>query len=305
MASVLMHANTDTHCHIYCMVPRGTRGRRFMRRIAKKYGADFTWKTVSNWHNPYKRFDFSRWSPVIFYRLFAYREFPKLDKILYLDSDTLVCQDLSEMYNTDISDYALAAVRDMAPIHNPRGYAPGQYVGSFTDKYMHRAPYVNSGVLLLNLRRMADVQDKLLATNIKLNYPDQDVLNYCLYDQIKLLELKYNFAPGVPIPRFFAQDQIAAVKKAPAIIHFYTVKPYYFNVKARDVYGRFFRVAREIGLYPADLKRHEEKYTRRRAKTKTIFPFVRVKDENVFFLGIKMPQKPNIKKRRGSLSHGL
>lgn len=290
MASVLMHASPDTHCHIYCMVARGTHGRRFMKKIAKKYGADFTWRTVSNWRNPYKRFDFSRWSPVIFYRLFAHKIFPKLDKILYLDSDTLVRQDLSEMYNTDISEYTLAAVRDMAPIHNPRGYAPGQYVGSFADKYMHRAPYVNSGVLLLNLRRMADAQKKLLATDIKLNYPDQDMLNYCLYDQIKLLDLKYNFAPGVPIPRFFLANQILDARKAPAIIHFYTVKPYYFNTKARDVYGQFFYVAREIGLYPSDLKRHEEKYNRKRARTKTIFPFVRVKNDNVFFFGIKMPK---------------
>lgn len=299
MSSVLTHANPDTHCHIYCMVSRGTHGRRFMRKIAKKYGAGFTWQTVSNWRNPYKKFDFSRWSPVIFYRLFAHRAFPKLDKILYLDSDTMVCSDLSEMYNTDISEYTLAAVRDMAPIHNSRGYAPGQYVCSFADKYMNRVPYVNSGVLLLNLKRLSDAQEKLLATDIKLNYPDQDMLNYCLYDKIKLLDLKYNFAPGIPIPRFFPKNQIQAARTSPAIIHFYTVKPYYFNVRARDMYSRFFYAAREIGLHPSDLKKHEEKYNRKRARTKTIFPFVRIKNENVFFLGIKITlSKPRKKPKK-------
>ncbi len=51
-------------------------------------------------------------------------------KILYLDSDTLICDDLSELFYTDISKYTLGAIQDMAPrddINNPNG----KYVNEF------------------------------------------------------------------------------------------------------------------------------------------------------------------------------
>ena len=58
------------------------------------------------------------------------------DKILYLDTDTVVLSDISELYETDITDYEYAATRD--------------YFGRF----FFGKNYINSGVLLLNMQKI-------------------------------------------------------------------------------------------------------------------------------------------------------
>ena len=53
----------------------------------------------------YKAKDFFNYtSPETYYRLFIPNLFPDYDKVLYLDSDIIVCEDLTELYNTDIDN---------------------------------------------------------------------------------------------------------------------------------------------------------------------------------------------------------
>ena len=85
------------------------------------------------------------------------------DKIIYLDSDTMCCSDLAEFWNTDISNYEFAAVRD--------------HMG----QHFFGRDYINSGVLYLNFdminksglfeRGIEKIKRK------KLYFPDQTVLN--------------------------------------------------------------------------------------------------------------------------------
>ncbi len=112
--------------------------------------------------------------------------FSNLDKILYLDGDVLIKGDLSELFNLDISDVYLAGVRDMA--------------GEYMD--MHKAPnvkkYFNSGVMLMNLKKMRQekISDKLIKIRKErtdfVRTMDQDVLNYVLDENVLWLDIQYN-----------------------------------------------------------------------------------------------------------------
>ena len=173
--SLLKNKHDTTHINLYCMVAPHTHGKRKIQKVIDKFPhAKMIWRTIRHHENPFRKHDFSRWSPVIFYRLFTCDIFPELNKILYLDSDTIICSDLTELYNTNISDYAMGAVRDMAPIYD-KNHPNGRYVYDFAHKYLNDDPYYNSGVLLINVKNMRKNKE-ILNINIPLKYPDQDLL---------------------------------------------------------------------------------------------------------------------------------
>ena len=84
------------------------------------------------------------------------------EKILYLDIDIMVADDISKLYNIDITEYEYAAVK---------------------EKYgcwLIRPDYINAGMLLLNIKKIK--QTKLLEKarelikNKKMLFADQDAL---------------------------------------------------------------------------------------------------------------------------------
>lgn len=83
--------------------------------------------------------------------------FPNLDKILYIDGDTLILNDLSELYNTDISKYYLGAVKK----HNYSSEWVNLYNGS---KDIRKKYTYNCGVLLFNLEKLRkdNIKEKLI-----------------------------------------------------------------------------------------------------------------------------------------------
>ena len=188
MESVLATASDSAQIMIYCMVAPNTDGREQIEKIVKshKSGAGLVWREIKESENPFQNYEYSRWSPVIFYRCIAHRFFKDIDKILYLDSDTLICRDITELFNTDIEDYVLGGVRDMAPV-NDKYHPQGIYVKNFSEKYLNDGPYINSGVLLINLRKMAEYENLLFETKVPLYYPDQDLLNAAFAGKIKIL----------------------------------------------------------------------------------------------------------------------
>ena len=97
--SLLSNAKDTTQITVHCIVAQGTKGHRKIKKIIKshKSGAGLVWRVIKPNDNPYQdyKFDRSRWSPATYYRLLACRIFKHLDKILYLDSDTMVCRDIA------------------------------------------------------------------------------------------------------------------------------------------------------------------------------------------------------------------
>ena len=114
---------------------------------------------------------------------------PNLDKVLYIDGDIMLLGRIDSLFDTDISEVFCAAVPDIGSI---------TMLGKETFKIMQGNPrYFNSGVLLLNLKRLRDnkVSDILYRTKKGLSdrsLMDQDVFNIVFDKNTKLLPCRYN-----------------------------------------------------------------------------------------------------------------
>ncbi len=280
MHSLMCNKAADTDVTVYCMVAPHTRGYRRIKRIVTSRGGKLVWRVIRDKENPFQNHDYLRWSPVIFYRLFAHNIFPHLDKFLYLDSDTIVRSDLTELFNTDISKYAIGAIRDMSPV-SVKGDPFGEYIINFNKKYKPRQPklYVNSGVLLINTEKMRECDSDLRISPVGLKYPDQDILNIALDGKMRELPLKYNCVPVKTIDASFPKRFVHKSDDDIVIAHFYAVKPYIYAIVPREVYSLFFQYADEIGVSPEKLEREafkrSAKHSSKNMGNRTYIPFLR------------------------------
>lgn len=110
-----------------------------------------------------------------------------LDKVLYLDGDILVLNDLSELYNTDLNNKYAGVVKDMAGT-----------VAEGHAKRLNHQDYFNSGMMLLNLEKMRQdniaerLLDYKLYKDIK-HFMDQDCLNYVFQENVIYVSPMYNW----------------------------------------------------------------------------------------------------------------
>nr|BAF56889.1 putative LPS biosynthesis protein [Pediococcus inopinatus]BAF56894.1 putative LPS biosynthesis protein [Loigolactobacillus backii] len=135
----------------------------------------------------------------IYFRLFIAELFPKLDKALYLDADTVVLKDVGELFDTQLGDNLVGAVPDPFVGHTPEtiDYVE-QAVGIDSQKY------VCSGVLLMNLaemRRLKFAEHFLQLLNkyhFKCLAPDQDYMNAIARNRIYYLNPSWHIQITTP-----------------------------------------------------------------------------------------------------------
>ena len=115
--------------------------------------------------------------------------FPNLDKILYVDGDILIRDDLIKLYETELGEMYAAVVRDMPQVL----YGEKQQIG----KEISGREYFNSGVMLLNLRKMREnhtakkmIEAKYASKDDSLM--DQNVFNTTFKDNVIQLSFLYN-----------------------------------------------------------------------------------------------------------------
>lgn len=110
---------------------------------------------------------------------------PHLDKVIYLDGDTIIKEDLTELYNYDLGDNYLGAVKDTGGLSR-----------TFYRLCAEKVFYFNSGVLLMNLKTMREnnIPDKLIEYRKHgyNDFMDQDSLNYILRNRVRELPFRYN-----------------------------------------------------------------------------------------------------------------
>ena len=130
----------------------------------------------------------SAWPAIAFIRIYLVELLPQnIEKILYLDCDTLVCKDIRKLWNTDLSQYLVAGVLDCMD----KNYI--NKIGLDNSDI-----YINSGVLLFNLINMRkyDLEDKfeqiIKEKGQYFKYPDQDAINIVMNKHIKTIPMEYN-----------------------------------------------------------------------------------------------------------------
>jgi lipopolysaccharide biosynthesis glycosyltransferase len=143
-----------------------------------------------------------------------------VDRVIYLDSDTLVLGDLSQLWDMDCNNSTAMVCRDRKILRlsedSPWPLDPGEA----------GLPYFNSGVMLVNLEmwRTEDIQRQCLDLIAKPAGPyrwwDQTILNHVLRGKVEFLPGEWNWQSG-EIP--------ASSDPSPRVLHYTTgLKPWLY-----------------------------------------------------------------------------
>lgn len=161
-------------------------------------------------------------SKTTYFRLFLPNLYPQYDKVLYLDSDIVVLDDIAKLYNTDMGDNLVAAAPDDVIQFNEVFQIYAEKVVGVAD--YHR--YFNAGILLMNLKEMRkfEFQEKFIYSLDRITFAvaqDQDYLNRLCKGRVKLIDRIWNRMP-IADPAIKTED----VK----LVHYNLVfKPWHFE----------------------------------------------------------------------------
>ncbi len=161
----------------------------------------------------------------------------EVNKVIYMDVDLLVLQDIAELWQYDLQGRPLAAVPDYGIMASKRLMKQKQNViGLPTDSL-----YFNSGVVIMDLEqwRKYDYAKQVidLAAVGNLPHHDQDALNKVFVENWMALPLKWNVIP--PVFNLFSKillngdlrKNAIAARKDKAILHFAgRYKPWEFDL---------------------------------------------------------------------------
>ena len=195
MRSMIKNKNKNVFLEFNIMLSGdiSNRNRERFERFGNIYSKDCSVRTL-NMGDKFKGVRGTHFPPSAFYRLLAPSYLPQYDKVLYIDGDTLVRHDLRELFNTNIDDYYIAGVKDMGMSLSSDSIMKS-YAKNLNIKNMDH--YINSGVLLMNLKKMREenIESKFLSyiqNGGFLQYADQEVLNSVCYGKIKPISPVYN-----------------------------------------------------------------------------------------------------------------
>ena len=215
-----------------------------------------------------------------YYRLFLPNIFTNIDKILYVDCDTVFIKDPAEIYSIDLENYLLGAVRDIGLLNDRNR-------GKWDSKYFEKNialndfdDYFNAGVILYNLKAMREYDKNILEIMQSIKKPkfhDQCYLNKFAAGKVKYLPFIWNYWGGFKIenpdykntfPKKYL-NELEEAAKAPGIIH---AKPW--NNPDNEWSEAFFEYARKTPFYETILYPTIKKKTVRKIKK---FLFFKIK----------------------------
>ena len=195
------------------------------------------------------------------------------DKVLYIDCDTVILKDLSELFNIDINDYYAAAVKD--------------YIATEILK-QHLAlgikDYFNSGIMLLNTKILIKnkVKEILLDYRSK-NHDelmDQNTLNYVFNNRVKFINPKYNYLrtisnyDKVSLDKYFECDTSEDI----TILHITWLKLWFENIAEEKYFYDFWNYYQHTDYF----------------KNNQIWAVNKIAEQKVKFLENKINERLNI-----------
>ena len=132
------------------------------------------------------------YSKSTYFRLFISDMYPDIEKALYIDGDTIVNGDISELFDTDISHYDAAACHEQAMVQE-------DVYGTYAEKCLgiNRHRFFNAGVLLINCKRFRENKmlkcfGELLEIYDCRVTQDEDYLNIMFKDRVLFLPQYWN-----------------------------------------------------------------------------------------------------------------
>ncbi len=163
----------------------------------------------------------------------------EVERVIYSDSDVMICRDLAELYDLDMGAHLLGAVQELAPVWNQQFSENYSRWARYFDLPEDASIYCYSGFILFNLpacreaRLTQRVLEQAKRAGNQLAYPDQDIMNGLCQGQIMTLPQRYCVIPHlyayytdratevVAHPRMLSDSaELREAADSPSIIHF-------------------------------------------------------------------------------------
>lgn len=179
------------------------------------------------------------YSKTTYFRMFIAEMFPEYEKAIYIDSDTIVNGDISELYLHDLKDNYVGAANEQVMIQE-------NVYGEYVEKVLgiDRYHYFNAGLLLINCEqfRKNHVLDQFVDLLHTYNFvvtQDEDYLNLICKDRVLWLEQPWNTE---------VFGEIAYPESEFKMIHYIMVsKPWHYE--GAKYAEHFWRYAKETAVY--------------------------------------------------------
>ena len=190
-----------------------------------------------------------------YYRLVIHNLLRHIDKVIYIDSDTVVFGNIAELWQEDINDYTVGACLDEGGLLQSRRLT----LGDTND-------YFNAGIMVFNIKKLnedyndvfKEYMENYYIYNDRIVLQDQDILNLTFKDNAKIIPLRWNvnsriFTFNELDRKYNKQDELNAISNC-GIIHFTDVrKPWKKNCNhpLKDLY---WAIRKESNRFELSLK---------------------------------------------------
>ena len=255
MKSLMLNQKNSTFVKFYLLVHKSINKKQ--KKIIDKICLEHTNCNISyfKFKNEFKDINTTgiyNWTTSTFYKLLLQNLLLNENKILYLDSDTLIYKDLNQLYNYNVTN----------------NYYVGSFEGKPPSKYGQNLSYfINGGIILINLKnlRKDNIYKKiyrfLRKNNGSLLYMDQDAINVVCNKKNGFFPWYYVSNGICSINKFklLSKHKSKSSKyiqnlKEPYIFHFKIfTKPWYGIAKKEiicfDFIHRFYEYARKTNYY--------------------------------------------------------
>lgn len=191
----------------------------------------------------------------------------KYSKILFLDSDLLILEDVKNLFNIDIKDCAIAATEEclMSALLGIFGKKAVKYMYE-TLKLKDHDKYFQAGVMIMNIdyfnEHNCSIKLMEMVSNFNYNIVDQDALNELLNDKCYWLPNEWNYPPlqkHMKDAKYlenmsdFIRAKYLAVKE-PKILHFADREKPWFD-PTEDFAAEWWVIARKSPFYEEIIRR--------------------------------------------------
>ena len=244
ITSLLKNKNIDTYYKIYLITPGLSENHYTKLKSLEQKDCSINIIINKNVLAGYEA-NLEKVTTTDYFRLIL-PEFIKEDKVIALDGDLIVLEDLSSLYNIDLEENVLGGC-----YFRPHDVYNRQYVQDTLG--LEEGKRINIGVMLMNLNKIKnDCLEKKFLENIgKFEVMSEDIINYVCKDKIKYLPIRYNFNLHFykyknylnTCPRYTLKEYKEA-EQHPAIFHYTLLKPWKERkVKKNKLWLKYYKMS--------------------------------------------------------------